>query len=324
MLRTLGLTAGMAALLAGSSAAWAASSPADFLKDGIQGDNAEIAIGQLAEQKGQSDQVKSFGRTLVADHTKAKQEKLSVAKSQNVAVNDDIAPEGKQTHDRLSKLSGTDFDRQFSTAMVEDHQKDIAKFRDEANAKAGPVSDLAAKELPVLQRHLQLAQSLTTADAGMGATSAGLAPPAGTDATATGATASTDNSRMAATDTTTQTDNAATSGTITQEGKDLWRATKLSGVDVYGPNQQKVGDIRDVLMDRNGKAEYVVVGVGGFLGIGEKDVAIALSQVTFSDGPAPGKSGSGSGNGNRAYPDHAEITMTKDQLNAAPAFHFAK
>jgi sporulation protein YlmC with PRC-barrel domain len=71
---------------------------------------------------------------------------------------------------------------------------------------------------------------------------------------------------------------------LNQEG-DLWRASKLVGVNIYGPDQKKVGDINEVLMNKDGKAAYVVVGVGGFLGIGEKNVAIAYDKVTFSQDP---------------------------------------
>lgn len=71
---------------------------------------------------------------------------------------------------------------------------------------------------------------------------------------------------------------------LSQEGS-MWRASKLVGVNVYGPDQKKVGDINEVLMGQDGKAAYVVVGVGGFLGIGEKNVAIPYDKVTFSQDP---------------------------------------
>ncbi len=73
---------------------------------------------------------------------------------------------------------------------------------------------------------------------------------------------------------------------LQQEGT-LWRSSKLVGVDLFGPGNQKVGAISDVLMGQDGKVAYVVVGVGGFLGIGEKDVAIPFDKVTFSQDPMP-------------------------------------
>ena len=68
---------------------------------------------------------------------------------------------------------------------------------------------------------------------------------------------------------------------MTQMPADLMRGSTLMGVDVYGTDNQKIGDIDEVLIDRQGKIHGVVVGVGGFLGIGEKDVAIPFDQVQW-------------------------------------------
>lgn len=135
-------------------------------------------------------------------------------------------------------------------------------------------------------------------------------------------------------------------------GQGKWRASKLMGVDIYGPDDKKVGDVTEVILDKTGKIEMVTVGVGGFLGIGSKDVAIPFDQVTWSDqpmaaaAPAPaagaptgGAAGTGtagtaggmasapaSASASRApmmYPDHGKITMTKEQLTAAPAVSYA-
>lgn len=124
-------------------------------------------------------------------------------------------------------------------------------------------------------------------------------------------------------------------------GQGKWRATKLIGVDVYGPDDKKVGDITEVLFDKTGKIEMVTVGVGGFLGIGSKDVAIPFEQVSWSDqpmaaaAPAPSGGGSAAGGGmatapaasapkaSMMYPDHGKITMTKDQLTSAPAVTYS-
>src|SRR3954469_3804314 len=66
---------------------------------------------------------------------------------------------------------------------------------------------------------------------------------------------------------------------ITQQSSGQWRASKLVGVDVYGTDNAKIGDIREVLLNRDGAAEAVVIGVGGFLGIGEKDVAVPFKAL---------------------------------------------
>ncbi len=68
---------------------------------------------------------------------------------------------------------------------------------------------------------------------------------------------------------------------MTQMPADLMPGSKLMGVDVYGADNQKIGDIDEILVDRQGKIHGLVVGVGGFLGIGEKDVAIPFEQVQW-------------------------------------------
>ena len=75
--------------------------------------------------------------------------------------------------------------------------------------------------------------------------------------------------------------------TLAQESQDQWRSSKLVGVPIYGPDDKSVGKITDMLMGKDGKVAFVVIGVGGFLGIGEKDVAVPFAAVDFSDKPIP-------------------------------------
>src|SRR3954468_708930 len=68
---------------------------------------------------------------------------------------------------------------------------------------------------------------------------------------------------------------------MTQQSATQWRASKLVGLSVYSTNNERIGDVNDVLLDRSGNAEAVVIGVGGFLGIGEKDVAVPYKSVEW-------------------------------------------
>ena len=72
---------------------------------------------------------------------------------------------------------------------------------------------------------------------------------------------------------------------MTQEQPGQWQASKLEGVDVYNNADEKIGDISELIIDNSGKIQAVVVGVGGFLGIGERDVAIPFDQVKFVTEP---------------------------------------
>jgi sporulation protein YlmC with PRC-barrel domain len=72
---------------------------------------------------------------------------------------------------------------------------------------------------------------------------------------------------------------------MTQEQPGQWRASKLEGLDVYNQSNEKIGDISELLVDSSGKIQAVVVGVGGFLGMGERDVAIPFDQIKFVNEP---------------------------------------
>jgi putative membrane protein len=104
--------------------------------------------------------VRNFGQMLVKDHTDNNDKAKSLAQSEGVAVPSEPKPEAKALHDKLSKLSGEAFDKEFSAAMVKDHKKDIKRF--EAEAKGNDdLAKFAQQTLPTLKHHLETAQSLT-------------------------------------------------------------------------------------------------------------------------------------------------------------------
>ena len=155
----------------------------------------------------------------------------------------------------------------------------------------------------------------------------------------------------AAQTTTTRTDTPAAS-TTHREGQ--WRASKLVGVDVYNDANEKIGDISEIILDKSGKVANVIIGVGGFLGMGEHCVAVAYDKLkwvnepvrsastasdrpaaapatsvdsnsrTASDGTARTTTGTavGSARNTNWYPDHVVYNATKDQLKAMPEFKY--
>jgi sporulation protein YlmC with PRC-barrel domain len=68
---------------------------------------------------------------------------------------------------------------------------------------------------------------------------------------------------------------------VTSQEKSQWRAPKLIGVGVYGSDDKQIGKIDDLLLDKNGSAQTIVIGVGGFLGFGKKDVAVPFSAMQW-------------------------------------------
>jgi hypothetical protein len=110
---------------------------------------------------------------------------------------------------------------------------------------------------------------------------------------------------------------------IAAQGTDKWVFSKFKGTDVLGPDNAKVGSVSDLLFDKNGKISGLIVGVGGFLGIGEKNVAIDMSAFEV----VPYKSASTAPAGATSDdPTHVnlKVSWTKDELKAAPDFQYYK
>jgi putative membrane protein len=130
-----------------------------FLADAIQGDLAEIQMGKLAMSKGQDADVKDFGKTLTEDHSKGLQEASTLAKRLHGTVPAAPKPDAEQMYQMLSKLSGAEFDRQFIDHMAAAHRKEIATFTEQSKGDSNSdVTKLAAKTLPTLMKHLEIAQ----------------------------------------------------------------------------------------------------------------------------------------------------------------------
>lgn len=141
-----------------------------FLKEGIRGDLTEVKMGELAQQKGQSDSVKTFGETLVTDHGDHAKKLQALAQQMNAQAPTEPSAKQQADYDKFSKLSGAQFDREFAKHMVMDHKKDIAKYQAEAK-KTGPLAELAKETVPTLQKHLKMAQALEKPAATTGSSS---------------------------------------------------------------------------------------------------------------------------------------------------------
>ena len=125
-----------------------------------------------------------------------------------------------------------------------------------------------------------------------------------------------------------------------------WRASKVVGLSVYNDNNESVGSINEILMDKSGNIKAVVLGVGGVLGVGEHLVAVPFDKVKFVNEPVAYTGTAGSTNkttssntttgaattntapastkSNTWYPDHAVYNATKDELKAMPEFKYSQ
>jgi len=141
------------------------SKPADkasqkFIKAAIEGDIAEIDVGKLAQEKGQSEAVKQYGAMLVKDHGEHKAKAEEVASQLGVTPPTGSSFGEKATYAKLKLLSGETFDRSFAKSMVTDHRDDIRDYQKEAS-KSDAAGRLARETLPTLHKHLEAAQRLT-------------------------------------------------------------------------------------------------------------------------------------------------------------------
>jgi putative membrane protein len=147
------------ALLLAPAAHAADKASQTFLKKAIEGNFAEIQMGQLAQQQAQNDNVKKFGRMLTDDHSAANQKALDAAKSMGVTPPEGPNPKQKAQYEKMSKMTGAQFDRDFATHMVTDHERDIAEYKKEAK-QSDAAGEYAKSQIDVLQKHLDMAKSL--------------------------------------------------------------------------------------------------------------------------------------------------------------------
>lgn len=133
----------------------------NFVRSAAEGSMAEVKMGQLAEEKAEAPEVKNFAKRMVEEHSKALEEIKQLGSQEGINMPTDISHRDAVTYDRLSKLSGGEFDRAYSQEMVKDHQKDISEFKQgESSAQKPAVKQFAQKTLGTLQSHLELAQHM--------------------------------------------------------------------------------------------------------------------------------------------------------------------
>lgn len=144
-----------------SSEAQAAMTDLAFANDAARGGLAEIKLGKLAEDSGSSEAVKTFGTRMVAEHTQAGDKLKEAAALEHITLPTDLAAKDLASYDKLSKLSGADFDRAYTEDMVKDHQQDLQAFQREANrGHDAAIRGFASQAVPMIQQHLDQAKEM--------------------------------------------------------------------------------------------------------------------------------------------------------------------
>jgi putative membrane protein len=141
-------------------AAAIAAPPAAFLHDAIQGNYSEVTLGRIAQNRGSSAQVRSFGAMLVRDHSKGLAQAQAIAARLHLRIPATLTPQARTEQRILRHLSGRAFDRELRRYMINDHLKDIAAFKAQVRSGDRATSGYAAATVPVMQRHLAMARSI--------------------------------------------------------------------------------------------------------------------------------------------------------------------
>ena len=132
-----------------------------FVKEALEGGNAEINLGKLAQQKGKSDEVKQFGQKMVADHTRMAEHMREVAQKIGVNPPTGTSMSDKALYEKLNLFSGDDFDKAYVKAMIKDHQDDLNAFQqEETNGTSMSVKKAAKDGAETISSHLELIKKI--------------------------------------------------------------------------------------------------------------------------------------------------------------------
>ncbi len=119
-----------------------------FIREAAKGGMMEVEMGKMAAKQGKSPAVQELGRMLVTDHTQANSELMALAKQKGVKVDPKV---------KMAKIGDANFDSEFLTMAMQDHQKDIAMFERQAkNGKDAETKAWAKKTLPTLKKHMKM------------------------------------------------------------------------------------------------------------------------------------------------------------------------
>ncbi len=243
----------------------------DFAEEAAQGGLMEVRLGELAVQQGKSTAVQDFGKRMVQDHGKANDKLMQIARQKGIELPQTLSEDAQETYDDLRQNMGAEFDEAYMDEMVSDHEDDVEAFEDYVDEAEDPdLRSFAEATLPTLKEHLELARQTQEQLDEQDDAQTAMATGSDTDA-----------------------DDAERKGWVSIED--------ALGSEVVNESGDEVGEIQDVVMKDD--AYFAVVSVGGFLGIGEKDVALPLDELKLGEDES-----------------YLMSKQTEDQLEKMPAY----
>ncbi len=155
----------MLIVMAFAGVLWAQASVSDqdkkFVEEAATGSMMEVRLGEIASQKAESEEVKTFGQKMMNDHSKVNDELKTIAQQKGIEVPQELKQKQQEKIDKLSQLGGKEFDRAYMDEMVKDHQKDVKAFRKQAEAGQDPdLKNFAATTADALEQHLEMAKNI--------------------------------------------------------------------------------------------------------------------------------------------------------------------
>jgi putative membrane protein len=251
----------------------------EFVKTAGVAGMFEIDSSKIAATKSSNGDVKAFAQRMISDHTKAAEELKTVAKSagDKYVLPTALDPDHQKMIDELNKADPSKFDATYVRMQTDAHKDAVALFGDYSKQGDEPkLREFAAKTLPVLQDHYDMIKRVAASQ------------------------------NVAQTNQPAKQDQSSGSTVSGLGGADLMLASKLIGSTLYSSANENVGDVNDIVIDKSGNIRGVVVGVGGFLGLGEKDVLVPLDRIQFGRDES----------NNMKF----TITATRQELEQAPSF----
>jgi putative membrane protein len=133
----------------------------DFAQEAAEGGMMEVQLGQIAQKNSSTKSIQDFGKMMVDDHSALNDKLKDLASKKNVSLPSTLTNDQQQKVDKLSKETGKDFDKDYVSMMIDDHKKDIDKFKKAGkNIKDADFKDFVIKALPTLQKHLDAIEAI--------------------------------------------------------------------------------------------------------------------------------------------------------------------